>query len=69
MTILSSNILLEIATESGLDAKTSHLLRRRLEEALEETALGVLAEFDIENQFARAVSVEPIESRDDEEPL
>jgi hypothetical protein len=63
--ILFTTITLEIAVDTGLDAKTQHLLRRRFEEVTEEAINGALSELDIENQFAHAVSVDEIEVRDE----
>lgn len=50
-----------ISTESALDAKTLHLLRQRLETALDETVDSVLAEFDIKNEELHNVSLDEIE--------
>lgn len=62
---LAATAQIEIATDIAPDAKTRHLLRRRLDEVLEEALNGVLAEFDIENQFARAVRVDDFEVQDE----
>ena len=67
MITLLSSASIEIATKGTPDAQTLHLLRRRLDNALEEALEGVLAEFDIENHFQRAVRVDEIEVSDSNE--
>lgn len=61
MTTLTTTASVEIATDGGLSAKALYQLRRRLEEAFEETAASVLAEFDLVNTLSHAVRVDEIE--------
>lgn len=64
MSTLYTTATIEISLDNTPDAKTLHLLRRRLDEVLQEAADGVLAEFDIENQLVHTLSVDEIEIDD-----
>lgn len=63
--ILNTTALIEVTADTVLTPKIAYQLRQRLDEVLEEAVNGVLAEFDIHNQFARAVCVDEVEVEQD----
>lgn len=60
---------IEVFPTEPVSDKTAHLLRRALQEALEEAADRTLDQFGIVNQGVHSVEVDEIEVEQDEEAL
>lgn len=63
-TLLYSSISLEIESPETLSPKTLHLLRNRLQDALDEAAGRVLDELGVVNEGVHSIHVDEIEQED-----